>query len=181
MEYYNIISSEKTNDNTDLYLSIKDERITSAVCLYKDEFPVATIPIQLEAINIVSSFRELDFPGVGCPEIVSEDFKKLIIDLGMYDHIEFIPTYVSNFAVEKKYYILHFTKMLTGYIDEKRSKYVLLQDKQDLVVPCIKTNLENPYSIFKISEDPWGLFVSEKLKKEFKKRKLTGCDFLKRS
>ena len=181
MNYYDAIISEKTNDKTDLYLMIDDDRITSGVAIYKDEFPDIDTPIRLVATNLVSPFRELDFPVAGCPEVVSEDLKTLITDLGDHDNIEFLPAYVDNVEVKKKYYVLKFLKTESDLVDLDRSKYLMVGEKKELVVPFFKKGVEVKYHIFKVDEIKYWLFVSEKFKKEFKKRKLIGCDFYKRT
>lgn len=182
MNYYRILTSENTNDKTDLYLMIKDGRITSAHCLYKSEYTKDIVfPIRLIATNITENPRELDFPSVGCPEIVSEEVKNLICEFAHWENVEFLPTYVENFSAKKKYYILHFKELSSGYFDPIKSKYITVGEERKLILSRIRSDKEISYPIFKIPEQPSYLFASETFRKLFKKKKLTGCDFFKYS
>ena len=105
---------------------------------------------------------ETDLVCVGTPLIVTEDFKNLVEELDP-GCAQFFTTEGTNYKPQKKYFVMHVTKT----VDTIRHGWQVAEDRVG----------ENDH-VFRVKKDPFGVFVSEKFRKEFKKRKMTGVVFL---
>jgi hypothetical protein len=115
--------------------------------------------------------------------LMSEKLKSVIqINLMKNEHIDWIECKVNNGNEERLYYVLRFNKML-DVLDIEETSFVSGTDV--IIRPVFSFSKINGYTIFTLpsSHDLWripsGFYVSEKLKKEMQKEKLTGLDFSK--
>ncbi|GIQ61429.1 hypothetical protein Flavo103_45640 [Flavobacterium collinsii] len=98
------------------------------------------------------------------------------------EHIDWIDCKVKKEDEERKYYILRFNKML-DVLNMEETTFVRGTDH--IIRPVFSYSKIKDYNIFvkPSSHDLWrvpsGFYVSEKLKKEIEKEKLTGLDFSK--
>jgi|GEM_PF-5559231 len=111
-------------------------------------------PIKLEAhyYNEGEKVIEIDLTNAGSPQVVSEDFKKLVEELDP-NCAQFFNTEGTNYKPNKKYFVMHITKLV---------------EKGDVT--------ENDH-VFRVKSDVLFHMVSEKFYKAFKKRKLKGVAF----
>ena len=136
-------------------------------------------PVKIETHDYESEdFKiERDLVCAGNPQVVSEDFKKLVEELDP-EAAQFFETVIVNWKAKKKYYVMHVTKAIRC-LDKSRSKFIGFRD---LTVGMVNVNKigENDH-IFRLREEVQMHYVSERFYTEFKKRKLTGVIFNLRS
>lgn len=113
--------------------------------------------------------------------LMSEKMKSIVeSSLIEKDYISWISTNVILFEVQRKYYVLKFTKKL-DVLDIENTIFVRGTDA--IIRPAFSREKIAKYSIFgePLSQDLWrithGLYVSETLKKSLQKEKCTGLDF----
>ncbi|MFH6987912.1 imm11 family protein [Flavobacterium collinsii] len=98
------------------------------------------------------------------------------------EHIDWISCKVKSGNEERTYYILRFNNILDVLNMQKTS---FVQGTDVIIKPVFSSSKINRYTIFSLplSHDLYqitsGLYLSEKLKKEIEKEKLTGLDFSK--
>ena len=139
-------------------------------------------PVLIEANYYKGDDREDDYVCAGNPQVVSEDFKKLVEELDP-DSAQFFTTKNITCTTEKKYYVMHVVKTI-DCLDREHSKFLpgFAGKKETIAIGMVDSKKipENTH-LFRLGEDTLKHYVSEKFYKEFKKRKLRGCIFNLRS
>jgi hypothetical protein len=115
--------------------------------------------------------------------LMSEKLKSLIeACLTGNEKIDWISCKINNRKEERTYFILRFNKML-DVLDEQNTVFV--QGTDHIIKPAYSLKKIKSYNIFPIPSphDLWkitsGLCVSEALKREIQKQKITGIEFEK--
>ena len=139
-------------------------------------------PVLIEANYYKGDDREDDYVCAGNPQVVSEDFKKLVEELDP-DSAQFFTTKNITCTTKKKYYVMHVVKTI-DCLDREHSKFLpgFAGKKETIAIGMVDSKKipENTH-LFRLGEDTLKHYVSEKFYKEFKKRKLRGCIFNLRS
>ena len=186
MKYYDfgVVASSLKSKN--LCLAIIDSEVVFGIehrkiPFYLDKFLVKE-PIKVEACYYKNEADtiERDLVSAGNPQVVSEEFKKLVEDLDP-EAAQFFETESVNCRTQKKYYVMHVTKVI-HCLDESRSKIFDMGDRRSIAVGMVDVSkIGEKDHIFRLGEDVQIHYVSEKFYKEWKKRKLLGCLFNLRS
>ncbi len=136
-------------------------------------------PVLLQAFYYHEDDREEDFVCAGNPQVVSENFKRLVEDLDP-NAAQFFSTTIKDIKTQKKYYVMHVTQTI-ACLDREHSTIwpdCLGIKKEDIVIEYIdKEKVPSGVHLFRMAEDTANLFVSEKFLKEYRKRKIRGCIF----
>lgn len=139
-------------------------------------------PVLIKANYYQGDDREDDYVCAGNPQVVSEDFKKLVEELDP-DSAQFFTTKNITCTTKKKYYIMHVVKTI-DCLDREHSKFLpgIAGEKESIAVGMVDgTKIPEKTHLFRLGEDTFIHYVSDKFYKEFKKRKLKGCIFMLRS
>ena len=157
----------------------------SAHCFSLEKFVIKE-PIKIQAHYYMGEAETIedDLVSAGNPQVVSEEFKKLVEELDP-QAAQFFETENTNCKTKKKYYVMHVTKAISC-LDESRSKIFhpqpgsLLGRSIAVGMVDVRKISENDH-IFRLGENVQVHYISDKFYKEWKKRKLTGCLFNLRS
>jgi len=117
--------------------------------------------------------------------LISNNIKNIFEQLNI-NNIQYLPIKIINKITNKintNYYVLNIiTKLKNGYnlsetkhdynIDENGVKILSIIDPK----PVLNYEVVKDFDIFYLEGTTY-LYISEKIKKEFKKNKVTGCDF----
>ena len=212
MRYYHICVKGSSIKSKELSMLVDDEDIAfdrDDSFFSTDRFsPKEPIPVEVFYYNGAFETVERDLVSAGNPQIVSEDFRKLVEELDpgaaqffeiecrvdrktflkvnpksehhLYDAVN------ASFSTKKKYYVMHVTKSVLC-LDKSRSiilKSLSYHEPGELNIFSAAVDAskigENDH-VFRLGEDTPLHFVSETFYKEWKKRKLTGVAFELRS
>lgn len=183
-KYYKL--SWNTNENKNFFIKdfIIDEElkgnVINGVSIIDNESPKATLS-GLKAIE-----PDILVGGYILP-IVSEKFrndfvKKFILDANF---IEFLPVIFKNKNFSSKYYLMNILHNINCF-DFDKSKYTKLPieifpDQQDLIFSIEKLEFKyeaiNNRNIFRMSEKPIEVYVSEEIKKFIFENEYVGFTF----
>lgn len=190
MKYYDFGVQSSSLKSKNLAMTIVDEdktfnsKYSSVSFSIEKLLPQEPIKIQAHYYSGENETVERDLVSAGNPQVVSEEFKKLVEELDP-EAAQFFETESVNCKTKKKYYVMHVTKAIYC-LDESRSKFIQFPPESGLgrslaigMVDVSKIS-ENDH-IFRLGEDVQEHYVSEKFYKEWKKRKLLGCVFTLRS
>lgn len=190
MKYYEIFTKDHDIDSKQNYLAmtIVDEdkafgtRHRGHAFVTDRMSPNEPIEIQAHYFKEENLIEE-DLVSAGFPCIVSEAFRRLVEDFDA-GAAQFFETTSINCTTEKKYYVMHIIKTI-HCLDKDKSKIINYppeaEMKPSIAVGRVDASKisERDY-IFRLGESVQMHYVSEKLYKEFRKRKLSGCDFVLR-
>lgn len=151
-----------------------------------DYFDVSAVkldePVLIEANYYKGDDREEDYVSAGNPQVVSEDFKNLVEELDP-NAAQFFATKSINCITNKKYFIMHVTQV-AFCLDRKHSKILpgFAGEKESIAVGCVDSSkIPLDAHLFRLGEDTAIHYVSDKFYKEYKKRKMRGCEFYLRT
>lgn len=115
--------------------------------------------------------------------VVTRKFKE-ILDKVQNFKLQFIPIEAINKATSNSYttfYLVNICSLLDG-LDLEHSKYSVFTVGEEKVlsvkVYSMKKSVVEGHQIFRLKSSSVAIFVSEELKKEIEKNRITGCDFL---
>lgn len=106
-----------------------------------------------------------------CCYLADEDLKQLIEEVIPEGYpLELLPVRVTSKEYgDKTYYLIHFTELL-DVVDRKHSKYI--PGTKDIVIPYVDPLKAKELDFFNCDVHPNHFFVSDKMRKLMKKRKL---------
>lgn len=141
----------------------------------ESRYPIAENGVQFEGLDGVEfSLKNGGYaPFMRCTAgvyMISEELKRLFEEYPDYGSIEYIPVSVkSETCGDRTYYILHFTKVF-DVIDYDHCKKV----PETGSITVLALNYENVKNLNVFAAESLDVIVSDKIKREMKKRGLTG-------
>jgi len=179
MKYYELIVKSYGLMSKNISMMISDQEYEFD-CFSTKKFTVNR-PVKI----IVNYYNgepqvEQDFVSAGNPQIVSGDFKNLVERFSPLS-AQFFETKNITYETKRKYYVMHVIKSISC-LDRNKSKISDIQWRNPIVVGVVdNSKIKQNDHIFRLAENTAKHYVSEDFVKEFKKRKLTGCEFCLRS
>jgi len=109
--------------------------------------------------------------------IVSDKIKQILVDLEV-KNIQFLEVKIKNKQTMEQingFSVVNVTKLIKGLCPEKS----LLSKTSfgGVIKPVLKREAVINYALFRLEEAPYGLFVSEVVKREMENQNVTGCYF----
>ena len=179
MKFYDIIAKDYSLKAKQISMMIADSEYKFNY-FSTDKFDV-TRPVKVK-VNYYFGEEQIeeDYVSAGNPQIVSEDFKKLVEEFDS-NAAQFFETENITCKTKKKYYVMHVTKSIFC-LDRRKSKIFALPSGESIAIGIVDiSKISENNHIFRLGEDTAKHYVSEDFYKEYKKRKLTGCIFSLRS
>lgn len=183
MKYYDLIYDDEHNKNA-ILLEINEESLgfnrydTEMGIPFKKWNENIEINYSREKNSYITDYIDNDLAWL----LITERFKTVLekYDLG---NVQFLPvTAVSKDGSEEiRGYLLNICN-IPDALNRKESKYSVHKvgkEKWLSIQRYVLTESQiGPYDIFRIKDDYFTVFVSERIKKAIKDNKITGCDFV---
>jgi hypothetical protein len=116
--------------------------------------------------------------------VISAKFKDTLDRIGV-TNIQYIPVRIKNVvddSVVEGYFVANICSLIDA-LDLANSEYSEFEvDENEKVLSirkyALKRNAIKDLHVFRVEKSPLAIFVSEKVKEEVERNKITGCDFL---
>jgi hypothetical protein len=116
--------------------------------------------------------------------VISTKFKETLDRIGV-TNIQYIPVRIKNVvddSLVERYFVANICSLIDA-LDLENSDYSVFElDENEKVLSvrkyALKRNAIKGLHVFRVEKSQMAIFVSEKVKEEVERNKITGCDFL---